>query len=146
MMAFGNHESGKGNLIKENVSYNDNRMNQDDGFASITILSAATEVIVEDNTVIAGSGTNYLVDHLDWEGKPLDVLYRNNKFYGNNNAQFGRFLKTGAKFEGNVFTNVPSLPENIKGEKNQTIYDKKFADKLAKKLNVGIQESDFLVK
>lgn len=146
MMAFGNHESGKGNLIKGNISYNDNRMNQDDGFATITILSAATEVIVEGNTVIAGSGTNYLVDHLDWEGKPLDVLYRNNKFYGNNKAKFGRFLNTGAKFEGNIFTNVPNLPENIIGKKNQTIFDKKFADKLVKKLNVGVQKSDFLVK
>ncbi len=146
MLAFGNHESGKGNLIKGNISYNDNRMNQDDGFAAITILSAATEVIVEGNTVIAGSGTNYLVDHLDWEGKPLDVLYRNNKFYGNNNAQFGRFLNTGAKFEGNIFTNVPNLSEHLKGEKYYKIIDKKHADKLAKKLNVGVQKSEFLVK
>lgn len=145
MMAFGNHESGKGNLIKGNVSYNDNRMNQDDGFAAITILSAATEVVVEDNIVIAGSGTNYLVDHLDWEGKPLQVLYRNNKFYGNYNAKFGRFLSTGASFEDNVFTNVSNLPENINGVKNYKIFDKEYADKLAKKIHVGVQKSDFLV-
>ena len=116
MMAFGRRETGQGTIIRRNVSYNDNTLEQKTGFAAVSMISKISEAVVEENTVIAGPDTHVLIGHRNWDGLPEDVVYRNNCFVGNGNAYIeGAALADGA-FQNNRFLDVPNLPPHFEAE------------------------------
>jgi hypothetical protein len=112
-MAFGNSGTGTGTVIRGNVSYNDATAEAKPGFAAVSMISTLSATVVEGNIIIAGPKTRVLMGHHDWQGLPRDVVYRGNIFVGNGNAKVEPSVLRGGKFEGNLFVNVPELPDGV---------------------------------
>lgn len=120
-MIFGREGDGFGNVISNNISYNDNvNKTYKYGMASIAIVSEVKGAIIENNVVIAGDETHNILGHRNWEGYPHSVTYRNNIFIGNGKAiisELDEVMKTGT-FENNFITNVPNAPDELTLENN----------------------------
>lgn len=112
-MAFGNHGTGTGTLIRGNISFNDATAELKPGFAAVSMISTLRETLVEGNIIIAGPDTRVLMGHHDWQGMPEGVTYRGNLFIGNGDAEVEPSVLVGGRFEGNHFANVPNLPEGV---------------------------------
>jgi len=115
-MLFGRMGDNGGNIIRNNLSYNDNvTRTYKTGTACISIVSEVKGALIEDNIVVAGPESYNILGHRNWEGYPVSVTYRNNLFIGNGHSGISekeQVAKTGT-FEGNKFINVPDLPEKI---------------------------------
>lgn len=124
-MVFGREGDGYRNIVRKNLSYNDNMTRTyKSGTACITICSKAKEVLVEHNVVIAGVETHNLLGHRNWEGFPLSVTYSNNLFVGNGRAGISEIdaVINAGHFEDNLFINVPHLSEKLIGQQNPKKY------------------------
>lgn len=124
-MIFGREGDGYRNVIRKNLSYNDNVIKTyKTGTACIAIVSEVKDAVVEENVIIAGAETHNILGHRNWEGFPHSVSYRNNLFIGNGKAgipEADAVLKAGT-FEGNLFISVPHLPEELKGQQDPVKY------------------------
>lgn len=109
-MAFGNHGTGTGSVIRGNLSYNDGTAEAKPGFGAVSMVSELKDTRVENNIVIAGPDTRVLMGHHDWQGLPEDVLYRGNLFVGNGKAEIESSVLQGGRFVENLVLNVPNLP------------------------------------
>ncbi|MCA9170870.1 MAG: right-handed parallel beta-helix repeat-containing protein [Planctomycetales bacterium] len=112
-MVFGNHGTGTGSVVRNNVSVNDATAEAKPGFAAVSMISTVSETIVENNVVIAGKDTRYIMGHNDWQGLPVDVLYRNNIWIGNGKARADDSVLIGGRFENNIIVDVPQLPQRL---------------------------------
>ena len=124
-MVFGREGDAYRNIVRNNLSYNDNTSRTYKlGTSCITICSEAKEVLVEDNIVIAGAETHHMLGHRNWEGYPHSVSYRGNLFIGNGKAGITEpeAVVQAGKFEGNLFINVPQLPEEMKDQEDPAVY------------------------
>lgn len=124
-MIFGREGDGFRNIIRNNLSFNDNiSRTYRTGTACITACSEVKEALVEGNVVVAGPETHNLLGHRNWEGYPHSVSYRNNLFIGNGWAGIPEpepLLDAGS-FQGNLFINVPHLPLKLKNQMDPVKY------------------------
>lgn len=124
-MIFGREGDGYRNVIRKNLSYNDNVIKTyKTGTACIAIVSEVKDAIVEENVVIAGAETHNILGHRNWEGFPHSVSYRNNLFIGNGKAGIpeAKAVVNAGTFEGNLFINVAHLPEELKSQQDPLKY------------------------
>ena len=124
-MIFGRMGDNGGNVIRNNLSYNDNvTRTYKAGTASFTACSEVKNALVENNVIIAGSETHNILGHRNWEGYPHSVTYKSNLFVGNGKAvvsEINAVLEAG-RFENNFFIDVP----DITGELNRKVDFKKY--------------------
>ncbi len=124
-MIFGRMGDGYGNILRHNLSYNDNvTRTYKSGTACIAIVSEVSGALVEHNTVVAGPETHHMLGHRNWEGFPHSVTYRNNLFIGNGRAgisEMEEVLRTGT-FSENLFINIPHLPEELRDQQSPVGY------------------------
>jgi len=113
IMAFGNNQTGKGTVIRGNVSYNDATLPSNSGFAAFSFISTLSETTVEGNVVIAGPDTQVMLGFVDWQGVPRDILFLGNLFVGNGKAKVMANVVAAGRFEDNLFVHVPDLPGDI---------------------------------
>lgn len=115
-MIFGRMGDNDGNIIRHNLSYNDNvTKTYKYGTASIAIVSEVKGALVENNIVMAGQETHNILGHRNWEGFPHSVTYKNNLFIGNGKAvisELEEVMKAG-DFQNNIFINVPNIPDEL---------------------------------
>ena len=131
VMAFGNQGTGQGTIIRGNVSYNDATSSAlRSGFAAVSMVSTISDATVAENVVIAGPGTQRLLGHHDWQGRPIAVVYRGNVFVGNGRAPVEPSVVDAGRFDGNLFIDVPNLPAEIEAQTNES--GRAFAAALAK--------------
>lgn len=141
-MIFGRMGDNGGNIIRNNLSYNDNvTRTYKSGTACITACSEVKSALVENNIIIAGSETHNILGHRNWEGFPHRVNYRNNLFIGNSKAvisELDAVMKSGI-FENNLLINVPNIPDELNNTENFKNYLSQFGkvDEIIK--NSGIQ-------
>lgn len=116
-MLFGRMGDNGGNIIRNNISYNDNvTRTYKHGTASIAVVSEVKNGLIENNTIVAGQDTYSLLGHRNWEGYPHSVTYRKNLFIGNSRpgiSEPGEVFRAGT-FEKNTFINIPDIPEELK--------------------------------
>jgi len=128
-MIFGRMGDNGGNLIRNNLSYNDNvTRTYKTGTACITACSEVKDALVENNIIVAGAETHNILGHRNWEGFPYSVTYKNNLFIGNGKAVISEpeaVLEAGT-FKNNFFVNIPNLPEELSKESSP----KKLLEKL----------------
>jgi hypothetical protein len=124
-MVFGREGDGYRNVVRRNLSYNDNvTRTYKAGTACITLVSEVKDALVEQNVVIAGPETHHMLGHRNWEGYPVSATYRNNLFVGNGRADLSEakeVLRAGT-FEGNLFINIPHLPGEFRPQGEATQY------------------------
>ncbi|WP_319501301.1 right-handed parallel beta-helix repeat-containing protein [uncultured Draconibacterium sp.] len=136
-MIFGRMGDNGGNIVRHNLSYNDNvTRTYRTGTACITACSEVKKALVENNIVIAGPETHNILGHRNWEGYPHSVNYKNNLFVGNGKAVIAQneaILKAGT-FENNFFINVPNLPQGLNNKTDYKNYLQQFeiVDKIIK--------------
>lgn len=115
-MIFGRMGDNGGNVIRNNLSYNDNvTRTYKTGTACLTACSEVKNATIENNIIIAGAETHNILGHRNWEGFPHSVSYRNNLFVGNGKAiisEVDAVLEAGT-FENNFFINVPNVPDKL---------------------------------
>lgn len=118
-MVFGRMGDGYGNIVRHNISFNDNTSRTYKvGNAAVTLNSEVKGALIENNLIVAGRETHNLLGHRNWEGFPVSATYRNNIFISNGFAGLSnpdQILKAGT-FEKNLFINVPDLPESLSSE------------------------------
>jgi hypothetical protein len=110
LIAFGNQGTGQGTRIRGNVSYNDATADLKPGFAAVAMVSTLSDTVVEGNVIVAGPQTRRMLGHHDWQGLPREVTYRGNVFVGNGRAEVEAGVVAAARFDGNLFIDVPNLP------------------------------------
>ncbi len=118
-MLFGHDGYEHGNAIKNNISYNDHTACASEGIGSIALVSKVKDAVVADNIIIAGPATISVLGHRNWDGRPEDVLYRNNLFVGNGTAFLDKHTLSGSTFKDNFFINIADLPEQLQSESNK---------------------------
>jgi len=120
-MIFGREGDGYRNIVRYNLSFNDNlTKTYKSGTACIAIVSEVKEALVEGNIIVAGPETYNILGHRNWEGFPHSVTYLNNLFVGNGRAGISEseeVVRAGT-FEGNLFINIPQLPEELQNQTN----------------------------
>jgi hypothetical protein len=124
-MIFGREGVGFRNIVRNNLSFNDNlTKTYKSGTACIAIVSEVKDVLVEGNIIVAAPETYNMLGHRNWEEFPHSVSYRNNLFIGNGRAgipEADEVIRTGT-FEGNLFINVPHLPDGLKDQTDPAKY------------------------
>ena len=124
-MIFGRMGDGFGNIVRQNISYNDNvTRTYKTGTASIALVSEVKGALVENNIIVAGRETHQILGHRNWEGFPVSATYRGNVFIGNGFSGLSNpdQILEASHFENNFFINVPGLPDALKGECDPKVY------------------------
>ncbi len=151
-MLFGRWGTGKGCVARGNVSYNDNGADaslpsyspEKGGWGSFAVIGPGSEMLVEDNVIVAGPNTTNVLAHHDWGGRPVDVRYRGNRFCGAGAAALGSDVTQGARFEDdNVFEDVPDLPQGLAADSASGARGREFAEDAASAFGYGPRETSF---
>jgi hypothetical protein len=128
-MVFGRMGDNGGNIIRDNLSYNDCvYKNYKPGTACISAISEVKDALIEGNIVVAGQDTHYILGHRNWEGFPHSVTYKNNLFIGNGRSvisELDEVLKTGT-FDGNFFVNIPNVSKILTDSTSKNNYLRHF--------------------
>ncbi|MAF08948.1 hypothetical protein CMK11_00720 [Candidatus Poribacteria bacterium] len=151
-MLFGRWGTGRGCVARGNVSYNDNGADPSrpsyatdkGGWGSCTVIGPGSEMLVEDNRLVAGLDTKRVLAHHDWEGSPVEVVYRGNRFCGAGRADMGPEVATAARFEGGaVFEDVVNLPRGLVSTPADGARGRAFAEEAASRFPYGPRETSF---
>jgi len=151
-MLFGRWDTGKGCRARGNVSYNDNTADtslpsyspEKGGWGSFAVIGPASEMLVEDNVIVAGPNTTCGVAHHDWGGRPVDVRYRGNHFCGAGAAVIGPDVQAAASFDAdNVFEDVRDLPPGLASTEADGPRGRDFAEDAASSFAYGPRATSF---